>query len=119
MAANTIVLIIVAAMAALVLAGMIAGVTYKTRNQQRLVIGETPADQAKESAWHVRQQEALADEYAVKAHAAQVEVDIKTARVCRLQREAALHRGDATICRDQLNEQTRLSDKLTVAAPTP
>ncbi len=39
MATNTTVLIVVAAMSALLLAGMLAGVAYKTRTQQRHVKG--------------------------------------------------------------------------------
>jgi Na+-translocating ferredoxin:NAD+ oxidoreductase RnfG subunit len=84
MATNTTVLIVVAAMSALLLAGMLAGVAYKTRTQQRHVKGETIRDQAEQNALQVRHQEALADESAVKAHAAQVEVDVKTARAWRV-----------------------------------
>ena len=80
MATNTTVLIVVAAIAALVLAGMLAGVAYKTRTQGRHVKGETIPDQAEEDALRLRRQEALADEYAARAHAAQVEIDIKTVR---------------------------------------
>jgi len=45
MAANTTVLIVVAAIAALVLAGMIVGVAYKTRASGRHVNSETIPDQ--------------------------------------------------------------------------
>jgi len=118
MATNTTVLIIVAALGALVLAGMLAGVMYKTRTSQRHVKGDTIRDQAEKNALRIRHQEALADEYAVKAHAAQVEVDIKTARACRLHRQAAVHRSEATISRAQLNEQSSRADKLKAAAHT-
>ena len=119
MATNTTVLVIVAAVAALLFAGMLAGVVYKTRTRQRHVKGETIRDKAEENVRHVRHQEALADEYAVKAHAAQVEVDIKSARACRLQREAAAHRSEAATSRAQLNEQRSRADKLNAAAHTP
>jgi hypothetical protein len=76
MATNTTVLIVSAAVAALLLAGMLAVVVYKTRTRQRHVKGETIRDQAEENARHARYQEALADVYAVKAHALEVEVDI-------------------------------------------
>jgi YbbR domain-containing protein len=118
MAANTTVLIIVAAVAALLLAGMAAVVMYKTRTPQRHVKGDTIRDQAEENDRHVRYQESLADVYAVTAHAAQVEVDIKTARACRLQRQAAVHRGEAITSRAQLNEQSSRADKPRVAAHT-
>jgi hypothetical protein len=105
MATNTTVLILVAAMAALLLAGMLAGVVYKTRTQQRHVEGETIRDQGEQNALQVRQHDALAEDSAVNAPAAQVELDINTARACRLQRQAAVHRSEAAASRDQLNEQ--------------
>ena len=49
-------------------------------------------------------QEVLADESAARAHAAQVEVDIKTARACSLQQQATAYRSEAVTSRDQLNE---------------
>jgi hypothetical protein len=85
MATNTTVLIVGTAMAALSFAGLLAGMAYKTRTQQRNINGETIRDQAEEDALRLRRREALADEYAVRAHAAQVEIDIKTIRACRLQ----------------------------------
>ena len=42
----------------------------------------------RENALQVRRQEALADQYAVKAHAAQVEVGLKPARARCLQQQA-------------------------------
>jgi hypothetical protein len=127
MATNTTVLIVVSAVAVFLLAGMLATVVYKTRTRQRHVKVEPIHNQAEENARHVRHQEArhvrhqeaLADEYAVKAHAAQVEVDIKTARACRLQREAVTHRSEATTVRNQLNEQSSRADKLNSTAHTP
>jgi len=117
MATNTTVLIIVAAMAALLLAGMLAGVMYKTHTSQRHAKGHTVRDQAEKNALRIRHQEALADEYAVKAHAAQVEVDIKTARAWRLQRQAAVYRSEAITSRVRLNEQINPGDQLYAAPP--
>jgi len=116
---NTTVMIVAAAVAALLLGGMLAGVVYKTRTRQRHVNGEPIHDQAEENARYVRHQEALADESAVKAHAAQVEVDIKTARARRLQRQAAVDRSEATTSQDKLNELRDHTDKLNAAAQTP
>jgi hypothetical protein len=116
MTTNTTVLIVGAALAALLLAGMLAGVVYKTRTRHRHVNGETIRDQADENARHVRYQESLADVYAVKAHALEVEVDIKTARAWRLQRQAAVYRNEAATSRARLNEQTSRADQL-YAAP--
>lgn len=104
MATNTTVLIFGAALAALLLAGMLAGVVYKTRTRERDINGGTIRDQAEENARHVRYQESLADVYAVKAHALEVEVDIKTARALRLQRQVAVCRREAATSRAHREE---------------
>jgi hypothetical protein len=112
-------LIIVAAIAALVLAGMIALVMSKTRASRRNINGTTIRDQAEEDALRLRRQEMLADEFHARAHAALVEIDIKTVRACSLQQQATVHRGEAVISRDQLNELRDSADKLTAAAQPP
>lgn len=116
MATNTIVLIVITALAALVLAGLLTGLVYKTRTPDK---GETIRDQADEDALHLRRQEELADEYAARAHAAQVEIDIKTVRACSLQQQATAHRSEAVTARDQLNELRDSADKLTAAGQPP
>lgn len=77
MGTNTTLLLIVVAMAALVLAGVVAGVVYKTRAPKW---GEIVRDQAEEDALQLSRQELLADESDAKAHAAQVDIEIKTVR---------------------------------------
>jgi hypothetical protein len=116
MATNTTVLIIVAAMAALVLAGVLAGVVYKTRGPKW---GEIVRDQAEEDALRLRRQEVLADDFDARVHAAQVEIDIKTVRACSLQREATAHRSEAVTSRDQLNELKDRADKQPAAGQPP
>jgi hypothetical protein len=115
MATNTTLLMIVAAMAALVLAGVLAGVVYKTRAPKW---GEIVRDQAEEDAFRLRRQEVLADEFDARAHAAQVEIDIKTVRACSLQKQATAHRSEAVSSREQLNELRDSADKLGAAAHT-
>ena len=115
MATNTTVLIVVAAMAALVLAGVLAGVVYKTRAPKW---GETARDQAEEDALRLRRQEVLADEYAARAHSARVEIDIKTIRACRLEEQATVQRSEAAAARDQLSEQSDRADKFNAEAQT-
>ena len=80
MATNTMVLMVVATFAALVLTSALALVAFKTRTQDRHSNGQTIRDQAEEIALRPRRQEALADEFETRANAAQVEVDIKTVR---------------------------------------
>ena len=103
-------------MAALVLAGALALVVSKTRTSRRNVNGTTIRDQAEEDALRLRRQEVLADEFDARAHAAQVEVDIKTVRACSLQQQATVHRSEAVTSRDQLNEMRDSVDKLAAAA---
>jgi hypothetical protein len=116
MATNTTVLLLVTAIAALVLAGVLAGVVYKTRAPKRV---ETVGDEAEQDALRLRRQEALADEFDARAHAAQVEIDIKTVWACSLQRQAAAQRSEAVTSRDQLNELRDSADKLTAAGRPP
>jgi hypothetical protein len=121
MATNTMVLIIVTTLAVLVLAGVLAGVVYKTRTPKR---GEMVRDQVEEDALRLRRQQTLADEFDARAHAAQVEIDIKTVRACSLQQQATAYRSEAVTSRDQLNEMRGSAmrgsaDKLTAAAQPP
>jgi hypothetical protein len=118
-ATNTTVLILVTAMAALVLTGVLALVVYKTRNQQRHGEGETIRDQVEEDALRLRRQEVLADQFDARAHAAQVEIDIKTVRACRLQQQATAHRSEAVTSRDHLSQLRDNADKLSAAARPP
>jgi hypothetical protein len=96
-----------------VLVGALAGVTYKTRNSKR---NERAVDQVETDAQRLRRHEALADEFAARVHAAQVEIDIKTVRACSLQQQAAAYRSEAVTSRDQLSELSANADKLTAAA---
>jgi hypothetical protein len=103
MASNAIVLVIVAAMAALVLAGVLAAVVYRTRAPNW---NELARDQFEEDATRLRRQELLADEFDAKAHAAQVEIDIKTVRARSLKQQASVRRREAVTSREQLTEFT-------------
>ena len=117
MATSTIVLIIVAAVAAVLL---IAGLTWVARNkrhQQRHVEADKIREDAREKTLQVKQQEALAEETAAKARAAQAEADVKAAQASGLEQQAAVHRGEAVTSRDHLNEQWDRADKLDPASP--
>src|ERR1700727_2853058 len=105
MATSTIVLIVVVAVAAVLL---IAGLTWAARNkrnQHRHVEADKSRQDAQQETLHVKQREALADETAAKARAAQAESDVKAAQAAGLQQQAAVHRGEAVTSRDHLNEQ--------------
>ena len=117
MATSTTVLIIVAAVAAVLLVAGLIWVARNSRNRQRHV----EADKIREDATHetllVKQQEALADETAAKARAAQAEADVNAAQASGLQQQAAVHRGEAVTSRDHLNEQWDRADTLDPASP--
>jgi hypothetical protein len=115
MATNTTVLLVVVAMAALVLASVFAGVMHQTRGPKW---GEIVRDQAEEEALRLSRHELLADEFDARAHAAQVEIDIKTVRASSLQKQATAHRSEVVTSREQLNELKDSADKLGAAAHT-
>jgi Flp pilus assembly protein TadB len=107
MTTSTIVLTVIVAVAALALIAALVWVARNKRNQHRHVDAEQIRDQAKEETLRVRQREALADETAAKARAAQAS---------GLQQQAAAHRSEAVTSRDQLNEQWDRADKLDPAS---
>ncbi|HTI74293.1 MAG TPA: hypothetical protein VL634_04805 [Mycobacterium sp.] len=99
-------------MAALVLAGVLAAVVYRTRAPNW---NELARDQFEEDATRLRRQELLADEFDAKAHAAQVEIDIKTVRASRLKQQASVRRREAVTSREQLTAFTEDTHKPTGA----
>ena len=117
MATNTTVLIIVVAAFAAIL--LIAGLTWVARNkrhQKRHVEADKIREDARHETLLVNQQEALADETAAKARAAQAEADVNAAQAAGLQQQAAVHRGEAATSRDHLNKQWDRADTLDPAS---
>jgi FtsZ-interacting cell division protein ZipA len=111
MATSTTVLIIVVAAVVAIL--LIAGLTWMARNkrnQQRHVEADKIRDDARHETLLVKQQEALADETAAKARAAQAEADVNAAQASGLQRD------EAVTSRDHLNEQWDRADTLDPAS---
>ena len=104
MVTNTMVLIVVAALATVGLAIVLALVAYKTCIGMRHGSGATARDQTDDDALRLRHREALADEFGPRARGAQAEVDIKTVGSCTLQQHARAFRSEAVTSRDQLNE---------------
>lgn len=112
MTTSTTLLIVVVALAALLLVVALAWVARNKRNQHRHAEAETIRDQATEETVHVKRQEALADETAARARAAQAEADVNAAQAAGLEQQAATHRTEATTSRGKLNEQWGRADKL-------
>jgi Tfp pilus assembly protein PilE len=119
MTTSTIVLIVVVAVAAILLIAGLAWLVRTKRNQHRHVEADKIRGAAKEETLHVGQQEALADETAAKARAAQAEADVKAAQASGLQQQAAAHRSEAAASRDQLNEQWDRANELDPGSQTP
>jgi hypothetical protein len=119
MAVNTIVLIIVTVMAGLVLASACAFVVLKTRIKTRNIGSPTHQDRIDQEVLELRRQEELAADSEARAHAAQVEIDIKTDRAGSLQQQATDRRSEAVTARDHLNELKGQLGKPTASAAPP
>jgi FtsZ-interacting cell division protein ZipA len=117
MATSTIVLIVIAAVVAILLIAGLTWVARNKRNQHRHVEADKIREGARQETLQVKQHEALADETAAKARAAQAEADVKAAQASGLQQQAAVHRGEAVTSRDHLNEQWDRADTLDPASP--
>jgi hypothetical protein len=119
MATSTIVLIVVVAVAAILLIAGLAWLARSKRNQHRHVEADKIRDAARQEKLHVGRQEALADETAAQARAAQAEADVKAAQASGLQQQATEHRNEAATSRDQLNDQWDRANELDPASQTP
>ena len=109
MATNTLVWIIVAAVAALIVVGVLA---YLARNRRRHVAGRTASRGDRQKTQRVEKREAFAEETEAKARAAKAEAEAKAAEAARLQESAASHREAATTSRDELDAQRERVDAL-------
>ncbi len=117
MATSTTVVIVVAAVVAILLIAGLTWVARNKRNQHHRVEADKIRQDAQQETLHVKQREALAEETAAKARAAQAEADVKAAQAAGLQQQAAVHRGEAVTSRDHLNEQWDRADTLDPASP--
>jgi FtsZ-interacting cell division protein ZipA len=114
---TTVLIIVVAAVVAILLIAGLTWVAGNKRNQRRHVEADNIRDDARHETLLVNQQEALADETAAKARAAQAEADVNAAQASGLQQQAAVHRQEAVTSRDHLNEQWDRADTLDPASP--
>jgi FtsZ-interacting cell division protein ZipA len=103
---------IVIAVVALVLIAAFAWVARNKRTQHRRVEAGDIRDKATDESHKVGQREALADETAAKARAAQAEADAKTAHAQGLQHQAQVRRTDAASARDEVNQEFERADTM-------
>jgi FtsZ-interacting cell division protein ZipA len=109
---NTIVLIVIVAVAAILLIAAIAWVARNKRTQHHRVEAGDIRDKATEQSHTVGQREALAEETAANARAAQAEADAKAAHATGLQHQAQMRRSDAASARDEVNQEFDRADKI-------
>jgi cytoskeletal protein RodZ len=112
MTTSTIVWIVVVVVAAALLVAAIAWVARKKRTEHRRVQAGDIREKAVEQSHEVGQREALADETAAKARAAQAEAEAMAAHSKGLQHQAQTRRTDAATSRSELNRQFERADKI-------
>ncbi|WP_445165284.1 hypothetical protein ACTXG7_15250 [Mycolicibacterium sp. Dal123E01] len=111
MASNT-VWIVIAVIAALI---VIAALVWVGRNRQatrRKAQADEIREEVRQEQFTLQRREAVADETAAKARAAQAEAEAKAAEAARLEANAAKHREDAAAHREQLDERASHADSL-------
>jgi FtsZ-interacting cell division protein ZipA len=118
MTTSTIVWIVVVAIAALLLIAAVAWVARKKRTEHRRVQAGDIRAKAVEQSHEVGQREALADETAAKARAAQAEAEAMAAHSEGLQHQAQARRTDAATSRSELNGEFERADKIDPDSPT-
>jgi hypothetical protein len=118
MTTSSIVWIVVVVVAAVLLVAAIAWVARKKPTEHRRVQAGDIRDKAVEQSHEVGQREALADETAAKARAAQAEADAMAAHSAGLQHQAQARRTDAATSRSELNREFERADKIDPDAPT-
>ena len=105
MTTNTILLIAVGAVVAILVIAAITVVARNRRTQHHRVEAAEIRGKAEEQSHKVGQREALADETAAKARAAQAEADAKAAHATGLQHQAQIRHADAATARDEVNQE--------------
>ena len=118
MTTSTIVWIVVVVIVAALLIAAIAWVARKKRTEHRRVQAGDIREKAVEQSHEVGQREALADETAAKARAAQAEAEAMAAHSAGLQHQAQARRTDAATSRSEVNREFERADKIDPDAPT-
>ena len=118
MTTSTIVWIVVVVVAAALLIAAIAWVARKKRTEHRRVQAGDIREKAVEQSHEVGQREALADETAAKARAAQAEAEAMAAHSKGLQHQAQTRRTDAATSRSELSREFERADKIDPDSPT-
>src|SRR3984893_16372278 len=109
---TTTIWIVVVVVASMLLVAAIAVVARKKRTEHRRVQAGDIREKAVEQSHEVGQREALADETAAKARAAQAEAEAMAAHSAGLQHQAQARRTDAATSRTEVNREFERADKI-------
>jgi cytoskeletal protein RodZ len=112
MTTSSIVWIVVVVVAAVLLVAAIAWMARNKRTEHRRVQAGDIREKAVQQSHEVGQREALADETAAKARAAQAEADAKAAQAAGLQHQAQARRTEAATSRGEVNREFERADKM-------
>ena len=112
MATNTIVWIVVAVVAAIVVIGALAWLARNQRDRRRITKSDEIREQVRQDSVDVEWREALARETAAKARAAEAEAEAKAAEAERLKGHADRHLSHVTEARSELDERRSHADAL-------
>jgi hypothetical protein len=112
MTTNTIVWIVVAVVVAVLVIAAIIALAARDRRRRRQAEADRIRERVIEDAATVKRREALGEETAAKARAAQAEAEVKAAEAARLQERAAGHQSEAAAGRDEVNAQWQHADQL-------
>ncbi len=118
MTTSSIVWIVVIVVAAVLLVAAIAWLARKTRTEHRRAQAGGIREKAVEQSHEVGQREALADETAAKARAAQAEAEAMAAHAAGLQHQAQARRADAATSRSEVDREFERADRIDPDAPT-
>jgi FtsZ-interacting cell division protein ZipA len=111
-ATNTIIVIVLAALAAILVVGVLAWAWRNKRTEHRRVEAGDIRDKAAEQSHEVGQREALADETAAKGRAAKAEAEAMAAHAAGLEHQAHRHHSDAATARGELNQEYERANKV-------
>ena len=112
MATSTIVWIVVAVIALLVVIALAAVLARKQRERSRIAKSDEIREQVRQDSVDVERREALARETAARARAAEAEAEAQAAEAERLKSNADKHFSHATDARTDLEERRSHADAL-------
>lgn len=109
---STAVVWIVAAVIAVIIIAALLFAARSRRNHRRHIEAERIREDITTHTEKVQKREAIADETAARARAAQAEADAKVAEAARLKEQAESHRSAVAETREEIEERRRHADRI-------